>query len=159
MDPVTALATATTAFNILKKGFAIGRDLESMGSDLGRWMGAMGALKEAEHKAKNPPLFKKLVFAKSVEEEAMEAFLAKKKAEDMRNQLREIVIYTRGLNAWQELIKAENDIRKKRKDAEKEQKKAQEEFFFWLIVSILTVCGIALLGWFVYIISLSKGGG
>ena len=30
MDPVTALAAASTAFGLIKKGFAAGRDIESM---------------------------------------------------------------------------------------------------------------------------------
>ena len=29
IDPVTALATATTAFNVIKKGLQFGRDIES----------------------------------------------------------------------------------------------------------------------------------
>ena len=41
MDPVSTLATATAAFNVLKKGFQIGRDIEDMAGDLGRWMSAM----------------------------------------------------------------------------------------------------------------------
>jgi len=36
IDPVTALATASSAFNLIKKGFSVGRDVESMGKDLGR---------------------------------------------------------------------------------------------------------------------------
>ena len=41
VDPVTALATASSAFSLIKRGFQAGRDIESMASDLGRWMGAM----------------------------------------------------------------------------------------------------------------------
>ena len=44
MDPVTVMATATAAFNAVKKGVQIGRDIESMASDLGRWMGALSDL-------------------------------------------------------------------------------------------------------------------
>ena len=79
IDPVTALATASAAFNVIKKGFEVGRDIESMAGDIGRWMGAVSDIKKAEELAKNPPLFKKLIFKKSVEEEAMEVFMAKKK--------------------------------------------------------------------------------
>ena len=38
MDPITALGVATTAFNTIKKGFDVGRNAESMMSDVGRWM-------------------------------------------------------------------------------------------------------------------------
>ena len=100
MDPVSTLATATAAFNVLKKGFQIGRDIEDMAGDLGRWMSAMSDLTEAEKQAKNPPIFKKLVFKGSVEEEAMHAFAAKAKAERQREELKQFIQYTMGQTAW-----------------------------------------------------------
>ena len=36
LDPVSALATASAAFNVIKKGFEVGRDIEQMAGDLGR---------------------------------------------------------------------------------------------------------------------------
>ena len=80
MDPLTALATASTAFNVIKKGFQASRDVESMYSDIGRWMGAVSDINQAEKMSKNPPLFKKLFAGSSVEQEAMDAFAAKKKS-------------------------------------------------------------------------------
>ena len=88
IDPVTAVATATAAFNAIKKGFQFGRDVESMGSDLGRWMGAVSDINKANDYAKKPPIFKKLFAGGSVEEEALQAFMAKKKAEDDANDTR-----------------------------------------------------------------------
>ena len=124
-----------------------------MGSDIGRWMTAVGHIRNAEEAAKNPPLFKKIVHGKSVEEEAMNAFMAKKKAQDMRDQLREIIIYTRGMDAWQELLQMEINIRKQRADAEVNQKKARASFFENLMLSGATVAVIGLLiflGWLFY---------
>jgi len=130
IDPVTALAAATTAFNAIKKGFEVGRDIESMAGDLGRWMGAASDIDKAGEYAKNPPLFKKLFASGSVEEEAMATFMAKKKTEDMRAQLKQIIILTRGMSAWDELLKTEGDIRKKRQQAiyaqEEKRRKALE---------------------------------
>ena len=124
-----------------------------MGSDIGRWMTAVGHIRNAEEAAKNPPLFKKIVHGKSVEEEAMNAFMAKKKAQDMRDQLREIIIYTRGMDAWHELLQMEINIRKQRADAEVNQKKARASFFENLMLSGATVALIGLLiflGWLFY---------
>ena len=45
-----------------------------MMSDIGRWMGALSDLDQAEREAKNPPIFKKLFAGKTVEQEAMEVF-------------------------------------------------------------------------------------
>ena len=83
MDPVTAITAATTAFNLIKKGFAAGREVESMYGDIGRWMGAVSDVNQAEKLSKNPPIFKKLINCSSVEQEAMDGFAAKKKAEAM----------------------------------------------------------------------------
>ena len=144
IDPATALATATTAFSLIKKGFSVGRDLESMGKDLGRWMGAMSDLRKAEELAKNPPLFKRLIFKKSVEEEAMEAFMAKKKAEDMRDELKQIISFTRGPAAWDELVRMEGRIRKERQEAIYKQQERQKQVAEWTIAGVLIL--IALIG-------------
>ena len=147
IDPITALATATSAFNLIKKGFEVGRDVESMGQDLGRWMGAMSDLKKAEEYAKKPPLFKKLFAAGSVEEEAMATFMAKKKAEDMRAELKQIISFTRGPSAWDELIRMEASIRKKRQQAIYDQQERQRKFFEIIAVIVLVlVCSGILIG-------------
>ena len=112
--PVTAVATATAAFNAIKSGFAAGRDIEGMAGDLSRWMGAVSDIKKSEEYNRKPPLFKKLFAAGSVEEEALQTLMAKKKAEDMREELKQIISFTRGPSAWQELLQTEADIRKKR---------------------------------------------
>ena len=59
--------------------------------DLSSWMGAVSDIKKSEEYNKKPPLFKKLFASGSVEEEALQIFMAKKKAEDMRNQLKQII--------------------------------------------------------------------
>ena len=114
IEVAAALSAATTAFNAIKKGFEVGRDIESMSGDLSRWMGAASDIDKSNEFAKKPPLFKKIFAAGSVEEEAMAAFMAKKKAEDMRYQLKTLISMTRGPAAWEELLATEGAIRKKR---------------------------------------------
>ena len=89
IDPVTALGVATTAFNAIKTGFQAGRDVEGMAGDLSRWMGAVSDIKKAEELNQKPPLFKKLFAAGSVEEEALQTLMAKKKTEGNLRQRRE----------------------------------------------------------------------
>ena len=157
IDPISALATATSAFNLIKQGFSVGRDVESMGKDLGRWMGAMSDLKKADEYAKKPPLFKKVFAANSVEEEAMQAFMAKKKAEDMRDELRQIISFTRGPSAWQELINMEAKIRKDRQKAIYDQKERQRKFIEYSLAAILISLTASLLVWFFWFIMKAKG--
>ena len=92
IDPVSAIAIAGTAFNAVKKGIALGKDVESMYSDIGRWMGAVSDINQSEKDAKNPPFYKKLFNGSSIEEEAMNAFAAKKKAEEMEYELKQYIM-------------------------------------------------------------------
>ena len=134
MDPVTAIAAASTAFNVIKKGFDMGRDIESMYGDMGMWMGAVSDVNQANKMAKNPPLFKKLFAGSSIEEDAMNAFAAKKKAEEMENELRSYVNLVYGPNSWNEILKLQAKIRKDRQ----EQIYAQQE----MQAHVLNVIGI-----------------
>ena len=144
IEVAAALSAATTAFNAIKKGFEVGRDIESMSGDLSRWMGSVSDINKADEYAKKPPLFKKLFASGSVEEEAMASFMAKKKAEDMRAQLKSIIIMSRGMGAWDELLKTEGDIRKKRQRMIYEQKERQRQVIEWTAI----VIGIVLAGGF-----------
>ena len=137
IEVVAAVSAASSAFNAIKKGFAAGREIESMAGDLSRWMGAVTDIKKADEYNKKPPLFKKLFASGSVEEEAMEIFMAKKKAEDMRNQLKQIITFTRGPAAWEELLRTEGDIRKKRQTLIYDQKERQRKLIEGILIAFL----------------------
>ena len=110
-----------------------------MAGDLSRWMGAVSDIRKADEYNKKPPLFKKLFNAGSVEEEAMQIFMAKKKAEDMRAELKQIISFTRGPSAWEELLRTEADIRKKRQQAIYDQKERQRKLFEWIAIGFLVL--------------------
>lgn len=152
IDPITAAATASSAFAAIKKGFEIGRDIESMAGDLGRWMSAISDITEAEKQAQNPPIFKKLMFAGSVEEEAMQLFAAKKKAEQQREDLRTFIQYTMGASAWDELIRMEGKIRKDRQETIYKQAQRRQKFIEWAVISIAVIVGVGLLSLFVILL-------
>jgi len=119
MDPVTislAVGVASKAFSAIKQGFAVGRDIEQMSGDIGRWMGAVSDVDNAEKQAKNPPLFGKLFKAGSIEEAAMAAYAAKKKLEEQRYELKMFLNLTHGPQAYNELLQMEGQIRKQRQE-------------------------------------------
>ncbi len=157
MDPITAIAGATAAFNAIKAGFGVGRDIESMAGDLGRWMNCISDLKKAEELNKKPPIFKKLFASGSVEEEAMQIFMAKKKAEDMREQLKQIIIMTRGLSAWDELIKTEADIRKKRQQMIYAQQERRQEIMNIIAIILLLVGLSGIIIGVIYLVMMDRG--
>lgn len=157
VDPITAITAATAAFNTIKKGFAIGRDIESMGSDLGRWMNAMSDIKKAEEYTKRPPLFKKLFAAGSVEEEAMQVFMAKKKAEDMRAELKQIISFTRGPSAWEELLRTEGEIRKKRQQMIYAQEERRQKVIEWGAIGGLLILVVGFVWYLAWLYGKSRG--
>ena len=157
IEIVAAVSAASGAFNTIKAGFAAGRDIENMAGDLSRWMGAVSDIKKADEYNKKPPLFKKLFNAGSVEEEAMQAFLAKKKAEDMRAELREIISFSRGPSAWNELLKTEADIRKKRQEAIYNQEERQKKFFEVIAIILACLLCVAVVGGIIYLIMIDRG--
>jgi hypothetical protein len=145
MDPVSAMAAASAAFSAVKKGVAIGKDIESMASDIGRWMGALSDLDMLEKEAKNPPIFKKLFSGQSVEQEAMEAFAAAEKSRQQRTDLKNMIGMMYGKSKWDELVRMEGQIRKRRQDTLYKQRQRRRKFveiIMWILVSVI---GIGLL--------------
>jgi len=131
MDPVSAIAIASTAYKAIQKGFQIGKDIESMSGDIGRWMGAIQSVKDGHDKAKGRRFG-------SVEEEALETYAAKKKAEKMENELRNFVTGQYGFNAWSDIIRIQGQLRKAR-IAERRRKAQQVETIITWALSISIV--------------------
>ena len=145
MDPVTAFGVATTAYKTIVAGFKVGKQVESMSKDLGRWKGAIQAVKEGHSKKKNR------MFG-SVEEEALETFAIKKKAIAMENELRTFVNYNYGPNAWNEVIRIQADIRKQKKEAELEAQRRQRQMVENTIIGGLVLLFIFFVVYVVYLV-------
>ena len=117
VDPATiglALTAASKAFGALKAGFAVGRDIESMGQDLSRWMGASADIDNAAKTTQNPSALQKLFKGNQIEASAIEAVVARKKMEKQRYEMKTFLNMTYGPNAWNDVLKMEGDIRKRR---------------------------------------------
>ena len=156
MDPLTitaAVGIATKAFDTIKAGFQLGRDLESMTGDIGRWMGAVSDVDNAEKQTKNPPLFKKLLYASSIEQQALEAYAAKKKLEQQRQELKTFLNFTFGPNSYNELLAMEGKIRKDRQKMIYERQQLKEQIMS--VVGIILLC-VTVVGFIVFVLLLLK---
>lgn len=137
-----------SSFAAIKGGVAAGREITGLAKDIGKLFDSIDDIRNDHNKARSNPLL-------SANEEAMETFIAKKKAEDVEKELRHIVIATRGVDGWQELQKLRIEIRREREEAKKQKRLERIRFqeTFWNIVlfilSVLLLCGIAVGGvWF-----------
>ena len=145
MDPISAIGIATTAYNAIKRGFKVGKEIEGMSKDLGRWMGAIQAVKEGHNKAKGRTFG-------SVEEEALESFAALKKAQQMENELRNFVNLSYGPNAWAEVLRIQAQIRLKKKEALKEAQRKKERIIEYVAIGALIVILISFFSVVFYIL-------
>ena len=130
LDPVTLLATATAVFNGLKKAVEIGREAEDVFGQLGKWAGAVADLQEwirteEENANKPPPLFKKLVFAKSATAEAFDTYAAKIKVSQMEEEIRHMFtlgeLWWLGKDGYNEFIMMRRRIKEQREKMVYEQ--------------------------------------
>ena len=148
IDPITAVAAATAAFNTIKQGFQLGKDIESMYGDMGRWMGAVSDIDQASKLNKKPPLFKKIFNGSSIEQEAMDIFAAQKKAQAMEQELKTFVNMTHGPGSWDEILRLQGKIRKYRQKAIYEQQMRQREILnsIGLIILVIGIGFVVVMG-------------
>ena len=139
MDPVTVIATASAAYNAVKKGIAVGRELQDMGSQLATWAGAISDIEFLAKKAENPPWWK---VGNSVQAEAIELFAAKKKVEQQRAELKTFIQYSYGQSAWEELLRIEGQVRKQRAINDYRKAEAKEMMITVAIVVLVMLAGI-----------------
>ena len=151
-DPVTVtavLGTATSAFNSLKKGFAAAREIESMQSDLSRWMKASSDIDQAVKNTKNPPFYRRFLSGETVEQAAVQAFTGKKQLEQQRYDLQQFIKFRYGTKAWDDLLKMEADIRKERTEKIYQRQRLKQQIIegFFIFLLICTVFGFIFFVW------------
>ena len=86
IDPFTALAA-------VKSAVAAGKELVNVTKQIGEFFDGVDDLRAAHEKKKNS------VFSPS-DENSMETFVNLQRAKDAEEELRQIVIATRGFSAW-----------------------------------------------------------
>jgi len=141
LDPVSALAIATSAYKVLKKGIEMGRELEDMGGQLGTWFSAVSDVKSAEEEAKDPPLFRKLIAKGSVEQEAMQALIARKKIEQQEKELRELIVWRWGTDEYTAMMRDRARIKDTRAKAIQNQRRKMRKFIANTL-TILVIIGL-----------------
>ena len=157
VDPVTAIAGATAAYNGLKKAISVGKDLHDMGSTLNQWAGAMSDLDFAHRQAENPPMFKKLFGASQIEQTALETWGHKQKAKEMREELRSHISLFYGPSAWDEIVHIEAQMRKDRKEAIYAAQERKQKIIEWIVGTLIVSVATVIMAFVIYLIGLSRG--
>jgi hypothetical protein len=140
LDPITIIATASAAYNALKKGISVGRELQDMGSQLATWAGAISDIEFLAKKAENPPWWK---VGGNVQAEAIEIFAAKKKIEAQRQELKTYIQYSYGQSGWEDLLRIEAQVRRRKQATDHRRAEIKEMVITVVVVGLCLVAGIA----------------
>ena len=153
LDPVTVIATASAAYNALKKGIEIGRELQDISGQLATWAGAVSDLDFIAKKAANPPWWK---VGSNIQAEAIEIFAAKKRIESQRAELKTYIQYSYGQSGWEELLRIEAQVRKRKQATDHRKAEIKEAMITVVIVALVLAAGIAGLALLAYLLWASQ---
>ena len=94
--------------------------------------------------------FKSLFKGKEIEASAIEAFTAKKKLEKQRQELKSFINFHYGANSWNEILRMEAEIRKKRQQEVYDRQQLVRkiwEYIGWGVLFCTIVGFIFVLAW------------
>lgn len=152
MDPLTLLAAAKASYEAIKAGIAVGKELQSMASDMGSLFDSVAAITRTAADPKGS-----LMSGKTAQQIAMEAYAAKAEADTMMEELKNHFIGEFGIAAWDQVLSATTQIKKDQRAAALQARKDQEEMMgnvmlwgtafliFLLVVALFSMAAIALL--------------
>ena len=156
LDPVSAIAMATSAYSMVTRMVAAGREFEDTAQQLGKWFGAVSDLRRAEQENKNPPLFKKLFASGSIEEESLALLMHTKKIAEQEKELRTLLMYRYGSNAWDELMAMRLQIAKQRQDTIYRQQELRQNLIDGIMILSFIVLASGMLIGMVYWVGVVK---
>ena len=144
MEPLALLSMATTAFKGVQTLVQRGREIEDVAQHLGRWYGYVADINEAQKESEKPPIFKKLLDKGSVEQEALNAIIVKKKIEQQEREIRDLIVVVYGIDTYREMIQMRRDIKTKRENLVYRQKRRRRSILDGIAVFIGIGLSVAL---------------
>ncbi len=137
---------ASTTFKGIQTLVNKGAEIEHVAQKLGQWYSFASDIKEAEREAESPGIFKKLFDGNTIEQQALNSVIAKKKLEEQEKQIRELIVWSYGVETYQEMIMLRRKIKAQREQAIYRQRKRQRI----LLDSILIALGVAVASSIIY---------
>ena len=140
IDPFTAFAAAQAAVKGIQAAIKLGKDVQGIAADLGKFFEAKDAVQEA---ANNPKKFK------SDTAQALETVMQAKQLAEAETELKNLLIWSGNADVWSGVLLERNNIIQKRKKAEMEaalakSKKRQQimellSIVFWAAVFLSAI--------------------
>ena len=90
-------------------------------------------------------MVRKLLGGGSIEQEAIQAFTAKKKLEEQRYELQQFIKFSHGTAAWDDLLRMEGQIRKRRQKEIYDKKIFREKVIGYVALAVVLIIGLGVL--------------
>jgi hypothetical protein len=143
IDPISAVAAASQAYAGVRAFIEAGKSIEDTFQVVARWQGHASDVVYASerHKKKANP-FKKLVFSGSVEAEAAELFAHRKRIQNQRKEIIQLLRYAYGNEGLEEYRACMKEVQAQRQREVYDQQETKDNLIksFWIIV-LLGVAG------------------
>ena len=152
IEVMAALAVANSAFKSVQTLMGRGAELEQMAGQLGKWYTAASDIRAAGELQK-PSAFKRLVNSQSVESEALNQILAKKKLLEHERELRSMIVMRFGIEAYKEMIQMRRDIRAAREQELYAKMRLKQNIMDAAIIGAGTLASIAMIVWFYLLVT------
>ena len=140
IDPFTAFAAAQAAVKGIQAAIKLGKDVQGIASDLGKFFEAKDVVQQA---ANNPKKFK------SDTAQALETVMQAKQLAEAETELKNLLIWSGNADVWEGVLLERNNIIQRRKKAEMEEalvksKKRQQimellSIAFWVSVFLSAI--------------------
>lgn len=140
IDPFTAFAAAQAAVKGIQAAIKLGKDVQSIASDLSKFFEAKDVVQQA---ANNPKKFK------SDTAQALETVMQAKQLAEAETELKNTLIWSGNADVWEGVLLERNNIIQRRKKAEMEEalaksKKRQQimeavSMVFWIAVFLVAI--------------------
>jgi len=147
MDPASIaliFGVAKTAFEGIKAGIKVGKDIQGMVSDISKLYGSVAKLTHLSASPPRPPMFSKI----TAEEMAMDIVVKRKQAEEWFNEVKNEFVGTYGIRGWEEVQKEITRIKKAQKEeaarAAKEAAELKKDLMLLatMIIGVLVVSAV-----------------
>jgi hypothetical protein len=132
IDPISALAIASSAVGQIRSLLSAGRDASGA---LSKFAGALSDINYAAEKTKDPPFYKSLTG--SAEKEGADAFIAAQKVAELKKDLEITILFfygMKGVEDYKATVRRVRDQRQKQAYRQAEIKEALIAWFFGLLI-------------------------
>lgn len=155
MDPVTLMATVTASYNGVKRAVALGREVQDIVKQLGKWAEGADQLYSwmVTQETSSPGIFSTIKFDKSETVEALDIAAARLQLQQMEEEIKVMFVYGElqdlGTNGYSDFIRSRREIKERRQAMIRSQIRRRQQFVenvFYVFIFVLTI-GFA--GWLV----------